>query len=258
MKRLILTGGNVKKNSPIFKKIAKEYKGGKVLILPYASDNPLKTYFYYQELFKKYKIDNILSFLYPNNRERIDIKTLEKNMNESEIIFFTGGNQLKLTTLLGGTDFFDFLKNVKKDITIIGTSAGAAFLGDLMIYDGPAKNGILKGGVELTKGLGLIENVVIDTHFTERGRLLRLIQVVITNPSLLGIGISENTSIFVEKDKFEVVGEKVVVVVNGIEIKRTNMPDKKPGEPFGAENIKVDILSPGGVFDLNKREVVVL
>ncbi|MEN3046388.1 MAG: cyanophycinase [Candidatus Hydrothermales bacterium] len=258
MKKLILTGGNVKKNSLIFKRIAGEYKGGKVLILPYASEDPLKTYFYYQEVFKKYSIDNILSFLYPNSRDRIDIKTLEKNINESEIIFFTGGNQLKLTTLFGGTDFIDFLKNIKKDVTIIGTSAGAAFLGDIMIYDGPAKKGIYKGGVELTKGLGLIENVVVDTHFTERGRLLRLIQVVITNPSLLGIGISENTAIFVEKNRFEVVGEKVVVVVNGMEIKRTNIPDKRPGEPFGAENVKVDILSPGGIYDLSKKEVVVL
>ncbi len=258
MKKLVLIGGNLKKNSPIMKKIAKDYKGGKILIIPYASYTPMETYFHYQEIFSYYGINNIIGFLYKDTRESIKPDIIEKNMREAEIIFFTGGNQLKLTTLMGGTEIFDCLKNIEREVTIIGTSAGAAFLGDPMIYDGSAKRGIFKGGVELTKGIGLLENTVIDTHFSERGRLLRLIQVIVTNPSLIGVGISENTAIFVKDETFEVIGEKVVVVVDGREIKKTNIPEKKPGEPFGAENIKIHILSEGGIYNLKEKRVIKL
>ncbi len=257
MKNLILIGGNLKKDSPILKKIAENYKGGEVLIIPYASSVPFDTYFHYAEIFKKYGIKNLISFLAPSERDRLNVKKLERHIEKAEIIFFTGGNQLKLTTMLGGTKIFDVLKNLKKrDVMIIGTSAGAAFMGDLMIYEGSADKGAFKGKVELTKGLGLLKDIVIDTHFHRRRRLLRLIQVVVSNPSVLGIGLSEDTAIFVKGDFFEVVGRGVVTVIDGRDIKKTNISGLRPGRPFGVENVKIHILSPEGEYDLKNRKVI--
>jgi cyanophycinase len=136
--------------------------------------------------------------------------------NKADAFFFTGGNQLLLTSLYGGSDFLTRLKEryIAEPIVVAGTSAGAMALSTPMIYAGSKEKQQLTGEIKITTGVEFLKDVCIDTHFVDRGRFIRMAQVIASNPTSTGIGIEEDTAILVRKGtEAEIIGSGTVLII---------------------------------------------
>ncbi len=227
-----------------------------IAIIPTASQEPEKTASDYESLFEE--LGAKTEILNPEYRDTANHEDLKKLAQKADAFFFTGGNQMRITTMLGGTKLLSAIKERHDEGAIIaGTSAGAACLTHLMIAHGESEDALLVGELELSHGLGFIENVVIDTHFTARGRFPRLIHVVAENPGVLGIGIGENTAVIwdLAENRFDVIGSRNLVIVDGLNIRISNKADLKVGEPLCVDNITIHILSDGCTYDLETRKI---
>lgn len=191
----------------------------------------------------------------------LDIQTRESTLNsknierikKADVIFFTGGDQLRLTSIFGGTEIHDLIlsKYEEEDFLYVGTSAGAACASKNMIYGGSSKEALLKGEIKITSGLGLIDNVIIDTHFVQRGRIGRLFQSVVSNPKTLGIGLGEDTGLLIKGgDLMEALGSGLVIIVDGRHIVDTNITDVEIGRPLSIKNLVVHVMSEGDNYCL--------
>lgn len=176
-------------------------------------------------------------------------------INDASLIFFTGGDQLRITSLIGGSPVYDALKEVaKKGIYIVGTSAGASVMSDTMIVEGKDEEAPRKCTLKMSPGLGLIKNVIIDQHFAQRGRIGRILSGVAQNPEVLGIGIDENTAIIVNEDGIvEVIGEGAVYFIDGSKISYTNVSEQYSDEVLSIYNVKLHVLKEGNKFSLIRK-----
>ena len=175
----------------------------------------------------------------------------------ADIIFFTGGDQLRITSILAGSPIIEEIKRryLEEFCIIAGTSAGAAAMSRTMIYGGDSSDAHQKGTVNLGDGLGLIDNIVIDTHFVERGRFTRLMQVLSINPTNLGIGLGEDAGIIIEKGHIiKAIGTGVVVIFDGQDLKYSNVANIRYDEAIGMENMIVHTISNGYGYDLSARK----
>jgi cyanophycinase len=208
------------------------------------------------------------SYLGAKNVGVLGIKTREdanapetiSRLQVADIIMFTGGDQLRLTSVLGGTAFHRILlsKYNTEEVVITGTSAGAAACSNNMIYQGSAHEALRKGEVKITSGLGLINNVIFDTHFVHRGRIGRLFQAVVSNPIALGIGLGEDTGLLItDGNTMEAIGSGLVIIVDGRYINDTNITDIELGEPISIEHLVVHVMAMGSVYDLDKHKLKV-
>lgn len=171
-------------------------------------------------------------------------------------VMFSGGNQLRLTATFGGTQLLKILLNrfQNEPFVVAGTSAGAMAMSNTMIYEGNAAQAHLKGEVKITTGLGFIDDVIIDSHFEKRGRFGRLAQAVATNPSCIGIGLGENTGMLItDGNMMEAIGSGLVMVLDGHEIRHSNIADIPEGNPISIENLKVHFCEKGNGYLLNER-----
>ena len=194
------------------------------------------------------------------SREEANSKEVIERLTQAQIIVFTGGDQLRLTSILGGTTFHRTLlaKYHSEPVVIAGTSAGAAASSNSMIYQGSASEALLKGEVKITSGLGLINNVIIDTHFVHRGRIGRLFQVVVSNPMVLGIGLGEDTGLLItDGTKMEAIGSGLVILVDGRFINDTNLTEIEIGEPISIEHLVVHVMAKGSLYDLDTHKLTV-
>ncbi|TAE89558.1 MAG: cyanophycinase [Bacteroidetes bacterium] len=198
----------------------------------------------------------------------IDIRKREDVFNEDYIsriknaqgVMFSGGDQLRLTSIFGGTDIYNVLHDryMNEDgFVIAGTSAGAMAMSNTMIYQGKSELAHLKGEVKITTGLAFVGNVIIDSHFDKRGRFNRLAQAVASNPQCTGIGLGEDTGVIVTSgNHLEVVGSGAVVIVDGKDIRHSNITDVSIGEPIAVENLRVSILVRGNQYLLKERKFI--
>ncbi|MDF2435880.1 MAG: cyanophycinase [Bacteroidota bacterium] len=193
------------------------------------------------------------------NREKASDQEILTDLKNCDIVYFSGGNQLKLTTILGGTGFLKVLKErylKEKNFIIAGTSAGAAAMSSTMIVSGSSQDALIKGELQLNNGLDFINTLFIDTHFTQRGRFGRLIQTIAANPSVLGVGLGEDTAIIIYNNEMEVVGSGLVAIVDGITIKYSDLIDITDGSPITIEGLTLHVLSEGKRFDIEKRKLL--
>jgi cyanophycinase len=244
----------------ILKRILKESLNGndsKIEIIPTASKIPETVGPEYAKAFQ---------FLGATNVNVLDIQKREDAINESNIIrikeadvvFFTGGDQLRLTSIIGGTPIHDKIleKYQNENFIYVGTSAGAHSASKSMIYQGSSQEALLKGEIKITSGLGLIDHVVIDTHFVKRGRIGRLLQAVVSNPKALGIGLGEDTGLLItDGSEMEALGTGLVILVDGRKITDTNITDVNMGEPISIKNMIVHVMSKGDTYSLNDHEL---
>lgn len=206
-------------------------------------------------------------FLGAKNVNILDIHTREEansdafvaRANAADVMMFTGGDQLRLTSILGGTRFHDaiLVKYQETEFIYSGTSAGAAAASENMIYQGSSSESLLKGEIKITQGLGLIDNVIIDTHFVQRGRMGRLFQAVVNNPRTLGIGLGEDTGLYIYDDKMTAVGSGLVILVDGRFIKDTNLTNVNLGEPISIDNMVVHVMSMNDQYDLKTKDLTI-
>lgn len=231
--------------------------GGKITVITTATEHPVEAGDQYKSLFVGLgaRETNILNI---NSRDDADVDTNAKLIAESSGIFFTGGDQLRITSILGGTKVYTALHDAyKAGTTIAGTSAGASAMSRTMIVDGNNNDPARKCTLKMAPGLGLLERALIDQHFHQRGRIGRLLCGVAENPSILGIGIDEDTAVRVfPDDHFEVLGNNSVTVVDGRNIKSSNVSELQPDENLAIAHVVLHVLPAGYGFNLMSREVI--
>jgi len=176
-------------------------------------------------------------------------------LEEASGIFFTGGNQLRLTTLLGGTPVATVIRRRNAaGVTVGGTSAGASILSEHMIAFGDEGSSVISGSVRLAPGLGLTNRFVIDQHFRQRDRLGRLITALAYNPFAVGIGLDEDTAVFIGPDEIlEVEGSGGVTIVDAKDTTFSSMDSVSEGQPVCMLGLKVHVLVAGATFNLHTR-----
>jgi len=225
-------------------------------IIPSASANPKRSGEDYSKLFEGMGANT--EVINPENRESTNEEDLLEIAEKQDVFFFTGGHQLRITALLGGTKLLEVINDKFQDGALLaGTSAGSVCMTKIMISQDLLKRPFVHGEVELTQGLGFIENVIIDTHFTTRERFPRLIHVVCENPGILGVGIGDNTAAIWDFDKteFDVIGKNNVIVFDGKHITISNTPDLDFGEQLSVSDVHVHVVGKGSKFNFETCEL---
>lgn len=171
-------------------------------------------------------------------------------------IFVTGGNQLRLSTIIGGTPLAKAIRRANaRGVTVGGTSAGAAILSEHMIAHGVEGNTPHAGDVALVPGFGLTNRIMIDQHFRQRDRLGRLLTALAYNPFAVGIGLDEDTAAFIDPHrKLSVVGTGAITIVDASELSHSSIAETKVGKPVCLTNVRLHVLIEGGTFDLETRK----
>lgn len=246
----------------ILKRIIKESRLGsesRIEIVTTASSIPMDVGSEYIRAFNYLGANNV-GALHIQKREEASTDEILDRVEKADVMMFTGGDQLRLTSILGGTRFHKVLteKYRNEEFVYAGTSAGAAAASASMIYQGTSKEALLKGEVKITSGLDLIENVIIDTHFVSRGRIGRLFQAVVSNPRVLGIGLGEDTGLLIKNGScMEAIGSGLVILVDGRQIRDTNLTDVPLGAPISINNLIVHVMSQDDKYDLNTGEFTI-
>ncbi len=209
------------------------------------------------ELFQQYKrVFSGLGFstvghIHHHERKEVLNDDLGERLQNADAFFFSGGDQLKLTAYYGGTTLLQTLKEryIHDRIVIAGTSAGAMALSTPMIYAGNEEVQELGGAIKITTGLEFLKDVCIDTHFVHRGRFVRMAQVVVTNPTCIGIGIEEDTALIIKNGlDLQVVGTGMVIIIEGFGVEQTNVKDFTADKPITARNLQVHLLADGETY----------
>lgn len=239
-------------------KLIKDVDSPTVEVITTASSIPDEVAENYKEAFSKLGCTNI-GHMRIRTRDDATKQEYIDRLKACNCIMFSGGNQLRLSSIFGGTEFLDILKQryYNEPFVIAGTSAGAMAMSNTMIYEGNAAQAHLKGEVKITTGLGLMQNVIIDSHFDKRGRFNRLAQAVAAYPGAIGIGLGEDTGVIVTNGtELVAVGSGSVVIVDGKFIDYNNIADIEFGQPISVENIIVNIMSSGDVYQLDTRKFI--
>lgn len=226
-------------------------------VITSASSIPEEIGHNYLDAFHKLGCTNI-HIMDIRNREDAMKPEMVERIKKCDSVMFSGGNQLRLSSIFGGTEFLEIMneryENEEKFI-IAGTSAGAMAMSNTMIYQGNSSEALFKGEVKITTGLAFIKDVIIDSHFVTRGRFGRLTQAVASNPSCLGIGLGEDTGVLISEGRYmEAVGSGLVIIIDGHNIRHSNIADLKEGSPLSIENLIVHVMAKGNQYDLKSRK----
>ena len=194
-----------------------------------------------------------------NIRDRSDVTNPEyiERIKKADGVMFSGGNQLRLTSIFGGTEIINLLHHryITENFVVAGTSAGAMAMSNTMIYEGSSTKAHLKGEVKITTGLAFMKNAIFDSHFDKRGRFGRLAQAVGANPSCIGIGLGEDTGMLITNgNEMEAIGSGMVVIVDGHNIRHSNIADISEGSPISIEHLIVHFMSKGDKYNLQSRK----
>lgn len=244
----------------ILRRIVQESGGpsGRIEVITTASMIPHEVGNNYLNAFGKIGCTNI-GVMHVRNREDALNKEYLERLAEAHCVLFSGGNQLRLSAVYGGTDFLEILQDryQNEEFVIAGTSAGAMAMSNTMIYEGNATRAHLKGEVKITTGLGFMDDVIIDSHFERRGRFGRLAQAVASNPSCLGIGLGEDTGMLVTGgNQLEAIGSGLVMIIDGHDIRHSNIADIPEGNPMSVEQIIVHLCAKGNGYLLKERKFI--
>jgi cyanophycinase len=245
----------------ILKRILSEMKGeeSRVEVITTASEIPEEVGQNYVEAFNRLGCKNV-GVIHIKNREDALREEFTERVRTCDGVMFTGGNQLRLSTIFGGTEFLQVLhqRYEMERFIIAGTSAGAMAMSNTMIYEGASDEALLKGKVKITTGLAFIKDVIIDSHFVKRGRFGRLAQAVSCNPGCIGIGLGDNTGVLVKNgNELEAIGSGLVLIFDGHEIRHSNIADIADGMPLSIEHLVVHVLAKGNHYSLKERKFFV-
>lgn len=245
----------------ILKRIIEETGGTekRIEVVTTASSIPYEVGENYLNAFGKIGCTNV-GLMHIRNREDVKQEDYLQRIKACDAVMFSGGNQMRLSSIFGGTTFLDILKKRYQNeaFVVAGTSAGAMAMSSTMIYEGNATKAHLKGEVKITTGLAFMDNVIFDSHFEKRGRFGRLAQAVATNPSCIGIGLGEDTGMMItEGNKMHAIGSGLVIIIDGHELGHCNIADIPEGNPISVENLKVHFCENGNGYLVNERKFIV-
>ncbi|HEX5727398.1 MAG TPA: cyanophycinase [Longimicrobiaceae bacterium] len=234
-----------------------EIAGGKrarIVVCSSPSEDPGRKVEVYGRLFEKIGVAEVIPAPITDRREA-DAEAVEEAVRRATAVFFTGGDQLRLTALLAGTRFSEAIQErlYGDGLVVAGTSAGAAAMSSVMVIGGRSEGTVRREDVSLAPGLGYWRDTVVDTHFNQRGRVSRLLTIFSHNPQVLGIGIDEDTAVdVVPGDRFTVVGRGAAMVFDG-RVTHTNAPDAGDSDTLAITDAAIHVLPRGYGFDLKAK-----
>lgn len=260
--RLFLIGGREDKRRDLtVLRAFVRFLGGpraRLLVLTYPSRDQDGLEAAYREAFGKLGVEH-LRFLRIADRADADRTEAADEVQQTDGVYFTGGSQWKIVGLIKGTRLEDaLLRRWDQGLRIAGTSAGAAMTPETMLTHGSSNSAPRAGDPELEPGMGLIRGVVVDSHFAQRGRHGRLMAAVSERPDLLGLGIDEDTALALDGDRFEVLGDGCVTVLDAGKSQLNNRPGRGTGAPVALSGVTLHSLPAGYGFDLRTRSAFVV
>jgi cyanophycinase len=253
---LMIIGGNENKDGhrSILEAVARHVGSGTLVLATLATEHPERQFEEYARVFKELGVKRIQQM---DARRRQDLLTdeLRSLLDGARAVFFGGGDQLKITSRLGGTQLCESVRELyQRGAMIAGTSSGASVMSETMLVAGDGGTSSGAETLRMAPGLGFMPGVIIDQHFAERGRIGRLVSAVAQNPRLLGIGIDEDTAaVFDGHERLRVIGSGAVYVVDGRALTYTNAAEDA-AVAVSVHGIQLHVLSPGDTFGLDSRE----
>ena len=272
---LIPIGGNEDKGEPenefsgldfvqegILSHVVRESGGAdsKIFIIPTASSIPKIVGPNYLEAFSKLGCSDLTLLPLTKPKQCNDPAMLE-SFAKADCVMFSGGDQSKIASVIGGTKLHKLIleKFQNENFVIAGTSAGAMAMAHEMIAGGSSTESLLKGAVVMRKGLGLMPELIIDTHFIRRGRFGRLAEAVAIHPKLIGIGLAEDTGLIIKNgESFKVIGSGMVIVLEASQLTHNAHGQLKVGTAMSMSNLTTHILANGDKFTLSGRTIEIL
>ncbi|GAX88675.1 cyanophycinase [Effusibacillus lacus] len=258
---LVVIGGAEDKKGEC--KILREFvrlSGGpraRIVVMTVATELPLEVGAEYMEVFDRIGVEDVRTFDV-SNRANANAESAVKAIEKATGVFFTGGDQVRITNLLGGTKIDAILhKRHEEGMVLGGTSAGASMMSNIMIIEGEPETNPRLGAVEMGAGMEFIPGVVIDQHFAQRGRIGRLLSAVAKYPHHLGIGIDENTALLLKDHVFEVIGDGAVTVLDAGAMTYSNAPGLHNNDNLAMCGIVIHVLPAGYRFHLRERTPVI-
>jgi cyanophycinase len=255
---LMVIGGHEDKHGEkiILRELARRAgERGKIVVSTVASTEPEVYWAEYERVFRGLGVHHVYHL---DVRDRVEAKSGKKVriLDDATAVFFTGGDQLKITSRLGDSPIYERMCQIYREEggTIAGTSAGASMMCETMLVRGEAESSARLGAaLVMAPGLGFVKNAIIDQHFAQRGRIGRLLGAVAHNPRVLGIGIDENTCAMFENGHFSVLGENAVYVVDGSSASYTNIGELEEDRALAIFDVRLNVLGSGDRFELEER-----
>ena len=234
--------------------VKKAGKTGKTVVATLASEQP-------KQIFEEY--ESALRGLGMRHVHHLSIESREEAMSPSKLnvladadaVYFSGGDQLKITSQIGDTPIYLRVCEIFEAGGLIGgTSAGASIMSETMMVSGEGDSNYKIGSLlKLAPGFGLLRNVLVDQHFSQRGRIGRLLGAVAQNPRMLGIGLDEDSAILVQRGRFQVLGSNAVHVVDGSKVTFSNLSEAEPETSLCIYGVRLHVLNQSDSFDLKAR-----
>lgn len=252
---LIIIGGHEDKEGDrlILRQVAERLDGGRLVIATIASHQPDGYFESYRTAFADLGATDLVELYVDDRNEALD-EACGAVIDEAAGVFFSGGDQLRLASLVGDTPLERRLCALHdRGGVIAGTSAGASMMSETMLVAGPGSESYRLGDLRMAPGLGLIAGVIIDQHFAERGRIGRLLGAVAHNPRLLGLGIDEDSAIVVEDGIATVIGTGAITVVDAHDMTFSNVAEDHADAVLTVHGIRLHVLGAGQRFDLAQR-----
>ena len=248
---IIIGGGEDKKGErAILAEVAGKAAGrGKLVIVTAATEIPDEYLQDYLPVFKELGVRDVDVLDIRSRADAYAEDGLQK-LREAAVVFFTGGRQLRIASQVGGSPIYKCMRQAyESGATIAGTSAGAAVMPETMVISGPSDDSPDPDALAMAPGLGLLQGVVVDSHFAQRGRIGRLLAAVAQNPRNLGLGIDEDTAIVVDGHQdFRVIGSGAIYVVDGGGISYSSL-ERSAGGVLTVHDVKLHVLAGGDAFD---------
>jgi cyanophycinase len=261
-RRLLVIGGHEEKSPngdrAIVEWIARAAAGTRLVVVTVATTVPDDVWQEYRRLFQDLGVRDVVQLDVRTRTDALDPANVAL-LTDGAVVLFTGGDQLRITSQVGDSGIFRRLHDLHRSGSLIcGTSAGAAVMPETMLVRGPSDTSGELSSIAMAPGLGFLQDVVIDSHFAERGRMGRLISAVAQNPSNLGLGIDEDTAIAVEEEgddkrSFTVIGRGAVYVLDGTHVTYSSLSDVQPEGVLTVCGITMHVLAAGEGYDLAAR-----
>ena len=235
-------------------------KNARILIITTASSIPAEVGQNYLSAFELLGCKNV-KHIFISSKEEADTEANIQLLKEADCVMFSGGNQSKITGSIRKTQFHKLLKHRYKNenFVIAGTSAGAMCMSKEMISGGSSKESFIKGSTSMRKGMNLISDIIIDTHFIQRGRFGRVSEAVAKFPNRVGIGLAEDTGLIIKEGNIcNVIGSGMVIIFDPGTLTHNKYKILKEGTPLTMTHLITHVLSAGDSFNLKDRTVNVL
>lgn len=251
---LLLIGGHEEPHGDVLEAFARAIgHGGRVAVVTAATEDPHAAAGRYREAFQRLGLGDV-SHIAAQDREDCARRETVQAIEQADGIFFTGGDQLRITSLIGGTPAENALRAAHgRGAVIGGTSAGASAMTDTMLVGGADEEAARRGSIRMCPGLGLLRRAVVDQHFSQRGRLNRLVAVLAQNPGVLGIGIDENTAVLIEEERLSVLGSGAVTILDASGASLVEASERDVEKPLALGATALWVLREGSLYDLARR-----